>query len=357
MVAFDDVVAAFRRLPAQQLVVLGGPGAGKSVLALLLTLGLLADRRTGDPVPVLLSPGSWNPVREHVHQWIAAQLLENYPGLANTARYGDDATTSLVLQGMVVPVLDGLDEIPPGLHAVAVDAIDRVMTGRSPFVVTCRTDEYERVVSVTGAMLTRAVVMEIEPVDAEAAIAFLTARARTGEDRWTPVVEHLRQDPDGPLAQVLRTPLMVDLVRTTYRPPDTSPAELGDSARFGSVQAIEEHLLDGFVAAAYAHHPNPPAQLSRVRARKGYDPPQALGWLIFLAHHLHRRQARDVAWWHLEQAGPRHIAAHCLSLPIALLFAVTGWLAGGPITGLLFGLPLAVAGIDMAVPRSPQVRR
>jgi hypothetical protein len=41
-------------------VVLGEPAAGKSVVALLLTLGLLPD----EPVPVLLTVSSWNPHQE-----------------------------------------------------------------------------------------------------------------------------------------------------------------------------------------------------------------------------------------------------------------------------------------------------
>jgi len=56
-----EITAAFRGLPPRQLVVLGEPGAGKSVLAVLLTRGLLGERRPDDPVPVLLPVASWNP--------------------------------------------------------------------------------------------------------------------------------------------------------------------------------------------------------------------------------------------------------------------------------------------------------
>jgi hypothetical protein len=56
------VVAAFKQLPARQLVVLGEPGAGKTVLAMLFALDFLDARAPGEPVPVLLSISSWNPV-------------------------------------------------------------------------------------------------------------------------------------------------------------------------------------------------------------------------------------------------------------------------------------------------------
>src|ERR1022692_261512 len=50
-----QVVDMFWRLPNRQLVVLGAPGAGKSVLALLFTLQMLETRTEDAPVPLLLS--------------------------------------------------------------------------------------------------------------------------------------------------------------------------------------------------------------------------------------------------------------------------------------------------------------
>jgi len=49
----EEVVDEFVRLPRRRLVVIGEPGAGKSGVLLLLTLGLLERRTPVDPVPVL----------------------------------------------------------------------------------------------------------------------------------------------------------------------------------------------------------------------------------------------------------------------------------------------------------------
>jgi hypothetical protein len=126
------------------LVVLGEPGAGKTVLAMLFTLGLLADPEPNEPIPVLLPLSSWNPQREHLHTWLANKLLDDYPGLANTASYGPRAATRLIVGGRVLPVLDGLDETPPELHAAAINALDRAIAGGRPLMVTCRSTEYEK---------------------------------------------------------------------------------------------------------------------------------------------------------------------------------------------------------------------
>ncbi|MCF2528525.1 DNA/RNA helicase domain-containing protein [Yinghuangia soli] len=56
-------VAYYRRLRPGRLVVTGAPGAGKTVLALQLMLGLLEERRPEDPVPVRLPLASGNRIR------------------------------------------------------------------------------------------------------------------------------------------------------------------------------------------------------------------------------------------------------------------------------------------------------
>jgi hypothetical protein len=41
----SDLITAFRQLPKRQLVVLGEPGAGKTALAVLLTLGVRGQEK------------------------------------------------------------------------------------------------------------------------------------------------------------------------------------------------------------------------------------------------------------------------------------------------------------------------
>ncbi|QUQ63923.1 BTAD domain-containing putative transcriptional regulator [Kutzneria sp. CA-103260] len=349
-----DVVAKFRQVPSRQLVVLGEPGAGKSVLAILLTLGLLADRPPGEPVPVLLPLASWNPRREHLDTWLARRLVEEYPGLANTATYGPDAGLRLVLEGRVIPVLDGLDETPPGLHTAAIDALDQAVGAGRPLVVTCRGAEYELAVRAAGSFLTRAAVVEIEPVEIEDAVDFLTARRRSGETRWEPVVERLRREPTGALAQALRTPLMVDLARTAYANPTADPGELCDTARFPDRAAVERHLLDAYLPSVYARRPAPPARLDRPNQPRDYDPEQVERWLTFLARRLERERTRDLAWWRLDRAVPRLVVGLYLGLPPAVLFALTGWLAAGPLVAGIYGVSFAAAGcVTHSVGRRP----
>jgi hypothetical protein len=159
----SEVAEKFLQLPQRQLVVLGRPGAEKSALLLLLTLGLLDRRRPGNPVPVLLNLSSWQPNREHLDAWLARRLLEQYPALASRERYGADSALRLVSTDAVLPVLDGLDELPATHHAAAITALTDVMAGDRALVVACRPEEYQAAVTATGMTLGRAAVVELQP--------------------------------------------------------------------------------------------------------------------------------------------------------------------------------------------------
>ncbi|MGW3966004.1 BTAD domain-containing putative transcriptional regulator [Amycolatopsis sp. NPDC005003] len=329
----DDIAETFTALPVRQLVVLGEPGSGKSVLALMLTLELLRTRTPDAPVPVLLSLASWDPRREHLDRWLAARLADDHPALLNAREYGAGAPTRLVLGGHVVPVLDGLDEMPADLRVAALDALDQTMGAGRSLVLTCRSAEYEQVTRESGTVLAAATVVRLEPVDRREAVTYLSARH--GEERWLPVADRLRRDPDSALARVLRTPLMVDLARIGYDRPPADPAELLAAEDAGT---LEGRLLDSFVPNAYAQVPQPPGRNPKTSPSGHYTAEQATRWLGFLARHLERARSRDLAWWQLYRAVPAGTRSGLTGALIALFFIVTGWVDDGPALAAIYGL-------------------
>jgi hypothetical protein len=62
----DELTEVLARVPTGRLVVLGEPGAGKTMLMVRLVLDLLARRVGGGPVPFLASVASWNPAEQEL---------------------------------------------------------------------------------------------------------------------------------------------------------------------------------------------------------------------------------------------------------------------------------------------------
>jgi len=340
-----DLIVVFRGVPARRLVAVGAPGSGKTAAALLLTLDLLASCRPDEPVPVLLSVSSWDP-RERLESWLARRLAEEYPTLTDRRRYGEDALLRLVRAGRVLPVLDGLDEMPQRSRPAAITALNTATAGH-PIVVTCRDDAYAEAVATAGTPLDGAAVVRLEPITAAAAAAYLVTGQVDGVRRWANVVSELHEHPDGPLAQALSTPLMVYLARTVYAAPAMDPTDLADPIRFPSRTDIEAHLLDRYLPAIYTVSAIAPDPLL-VRATRRYDIEEARTWLTFLAVRLSDSAAGDLAWWRLPGCIARWrvlagVTTGCVAgLAAGLAAGVATTLVAGPGWGLVGGLAAAV---------------
>ena len=330
----DDIAGTYRRIPSGRLVVLGGAGAGKSVLALRFAGDILRGRAHGDPVPVLVSLGSWNPTTTSLRSWLTGMLLRDHPALARAVPGGTTLADALVSTGQVLPVLDGFDELAPGLRVAALRALNITSL---PFLLTSRGKEYEDAVADVD-VLTRAAVVELVALTPDDLIHYLprTARPTTGDNgrgasatAWDGVLRALRERPRSPanarLSQVLITPLMVSLARTVYSDAARDPAELLDADRFPTAPAIEAHLLDNFLPTVYRES----------AGRPRCDTDRVTEWLTYLADHLRRRDTTDLAWWHLVDAVRPAARVRTVAAACAVVATLVYWLLITPVTTLL----------------------
>ncbi len=361
-----DLVKVLTRVPTGRLVVLGEPGSGKSMLLVRLVLDLLAHRRHGDPVPVLVSLASWDPDREDLDLWLEQRLGIDYPWLGEPGRTGTKRGRELLDAGAIMLVLDGLDEIPDRVRGRAIARINNalglrpdlgmVLSSRSAsFAATVRPREGPEV-RVTGAAG-----VEIEPLALDVIASYLldSAGGPTNEARWREVFTALAAEHDlHPLSRLFTTPLMAYLARVVYNPsPDAAedvehhapgghPLELLDRSRFPTPTAIRAHLLDAFVPASYARHrTSAPAPAGPSGSRHGWTRGQAAHFLTFLAHDLEHRQqgTTDLRWWDLADAAPRMLVGAAIGLmavPAGVLMPFGAWLG----VGMLVGVTVAMIG-------------
>ncbi|MEV1007282.1 hypothetical protein [Streptomyces sp. NPDC049881] len=288
---------ALLALERRRLVVLGPPGSGKSTLAVLLTLDLAARRSRGEPVPVPvpLTLESFDPFREDFHRWVVRRVTEEYPGLP--AVEGAPPARRLVGEGLLLPVLDGLDELPEHRRADVVRAVDAALGPEHPVVLASRTEAYAAV-RASGAEITRAVTLHAQPVDLADATRYLVRSARSPvRDRWAWTAAALAAAPDGPVARTLTSPLMIWLARRAYETPPADPCDLL-TRRFPDVADVEHHLLDAVFAATFTERPQ---SLERLHAPGRWHPDRARHWLTALARHLDRRHTTELAWWRLHR--------------------------------------------------------
>ena len=119
----NELVEVLERVPTRRLIVLGAPGAGKTILMVRLVLDLLTRRKAGEPVPVMVALASWDPVSQDLRRWLTARLTVDYPALAAAAPITAGTQTraeALLAAGLIMPILDGLDEIPGSLRSLAL---------------------------------------------------------------------------------------------------------------------------------------------------------------------------------------------------------------------------------------------
>jgi hypothetical protein len=195
---FDSVADAFSLEPRYRRVVLDEAGAGKTVLVTELQRKLVEAPKPGDPVPVIVPAAAWRPDRQSLLDWLGERLAADY-GWLPVAH-----ARALVARGMVLPILDGLGEMPRSLRPVAIARINKHHMYR-PLVVTSHEEEYRTAARQNHAAVKGSVAVVMQPLLPEDTLSYLDP---TNSGGWADVLG----DTDahaGELARVLANPLML----------------------------------------------------------------------------------------------------------------------------------------------------
>ncbi|GAA4990123.1 hypothetical protein HD597_007971 [Nonomuraea thailandensis] len=301
-----DMASKFRALPSRRLVILGGPGTGKTTLAVQLLLELLRTREPGERVPVLVSAARWDErVHPRMQDWLASFLAMDYPALRAEA-LGPGIPEALAARGELLPVIDGLDELPERARTDMLRALNHSMCENDQLILTCRTEQFAESVDELGDVLTAAAVIEPQPMEPGAAADYLEAcLPPVPRPGWTQVLESLRTGAAPALARVTSTSLGLWLVRVTYIATRADPAPLLEYGR-GSAAELHDHLCDELIPALVSTRPPADGPAQPFRPQHAWTPEQVDRWLTYLCRELSVGEVdtRDLAWWHLARYTP-----------------------------------------------------
>lgn len=318
MLSLHTSIAQAYELAQQELLILGEPGAGKSTLLVELAHYLVerAEQDETRPLPILLPLSTWAVRRPPLDEWLSEELARLYD-------ISPRLSQQYIQAELVLPLLDGLDEMEEAARPGCVAAINTYHRNHlQPLVVCSRTGEYEAATRHERIALHTAVV--IQPFSYEEVDAHL-------EQLGKPLAglrAALRKNPV--LRELATTPLILQALTLTYH--GTSVRELSRKAA-----ELRKQIWDDYV-----QH-----MISRKGDAQRYPFPITNAWLHWLAQEM---RSHNQTIFSLEELQPdwlptrqrvayRGSVGLCYGLAFGLV--IFGIPAGMP-GGLHFGLVLGV---------------
>ncbi|MEU9253540.1 NACHT domain-containing protein [Streptomyces sp. NPDC048270] len=312
-----------------ELVVLGRPGMGKTTQLARLAHRLAEEALAGDDgrdparIPVYLRLDSYR--GEPIEEWLAA-AMSRFQGVSGVL------VRTWLDEHLLLPVLDGLDEVPEADRARCVRELLRLRELCPGMAVGCRTDEGDLRRLVRGLRALRYV--ELQPPTRQDVQAFLNADRAALAD----VHAALEENPD--LWPLLQSPMMLHVIRVAYanRSADDLRLEGGNAER-------RSRIFDAYLAQC----------LRRERPRPDEAPERTLTWLTWLARTLTARGEHvlyldrlDLSWLpRREGVLPRVVptvamAACALGIPVL-------WVAAADRAGVLHADAAGAAAVALAM--------
>jgi len=327
----------------RRLVISGDAGAGKTVLSLSLIYDLLkSDRDKEAPVPVRVDVASYDD-RPRWNEWLAGYLALQY-------RVDKYLADSLIGQGGILPIIDGLDEMdPPGETTRALALVDELNKEWPSVVLTCRSG-YENVMDRID-LATRVKVNQLTGVQ-EA--TYLKSHIRNNDhiERWNRLLSELGRRPDGKSAVEFSTPWRLTLVRTAVsdgvQPDQLLPGAADKGANYE--EYVNELLLGHYISGAVKlYEPGRHKNSHRVEQ-----------WLISIAGKLNRQSLPNQSttgirldtWW---RTGGQW-AMRILHVALAAVPALPWLLAGPSVTNMPFEIGIVLLAVAAFAALNPRPR-
>lgn len=332
--AFDELGKA--------LLILGAPGFGKTTLLLELTKDLLtlAERDANHPLPIVFNLSSWATNQSPLSAWLIDELYERYQVPRKHAQFWID-------NDLVIPLLDGLDEVASMHRNLCVEAINkfRMEHGLVPMAVCSRVADYQMLATklhFQGAVI-------VQPLTKQQTIHYLDKAGAALAGVRTALLE------DEILWELLDSPLMLSIATLAYK--GVSAAEI---AITGTLEERRKHLFTTYTDAMFKR---------RSKSLLLYPHQQTIHWLTWLASTMARHNQTvfylDLiqSRWLLSTWQQRLVNLGGGSLGTlfgAVVFVLWVSISGPPYYPIVFGLAAAVGslvgGVSWLLNKSKEIR-
>lgn len=316
------------------LLIVGNPGAGKTVLLLKLAVSLLdrIDLAKKDAFPVIFNLASWSTKYESFEEWLKVSLESGY-GLSK----GFAAT--LLHQERIIFLLDGLDELARNDDEIlaaetrgeCLQSLNQYLSRGKQVVICCRREEFVQIQKLVG---------HVAPVAVNVALCDLTkdqienalsaAEHRKNSQGRKPdahsarhILDFLQRERSKVLLDTLRTPFYFTTALEVFDKPI-----LDDNQIPNNTDDLKKYLLDKFVDTKLRpdRTPNP----------GNFKPEKTTKWLKALGRELEFTHAID---FELPSLQPDSLSRPWVYELLHGLVSVLGiLLCFGWIYGLTFGL-------------------
>lgn len=251
---------------ARTLLILGEPGAGKTITLLKLAQDLIARAKEDESlrVPVVFNLSSWG--SKHKQQTIADWLIDE---LYNTYKVSETLGKTLIKGQQLILLLDGLDEVEANRRKECIDAINQFMNdhGLTEVVVCSHIQEYK---ALSKTLKLRDAV-SIRPLTPEQISQYLD----TAGEQLEAVKTLLTRDPE--LQELAKSPLMLSVMTEAYK-----GKRIEDLPQAGSPEERREHLFDAYIKRMF----NQEKATKPSSYQSPYQNQQAKLWLTWLAQQM-----------------------------------------------------------------------
>jgi hypothetical protein len=294
------------------LLVLGSPGAGKTI-ALLQLAQRLIERTEKDlslPIPIVLNLHSWSRSQKSIIDWLIDELLEKY-------QVPRSLSENWIQQQQLILLLDGLDEVNEEYRNDCVRVLNDFIElfPQTNVAICCRVGDYEKLT----ARLQIATALCLQPLTSEQVYQFLDKIGGSLSGLKT----LLKTDTE--LEQFARTPLILTLMSVAYQ--GWSVEELITQLMVHPADR-NRHLFDTYIDRRLAQG-----------ATSEYPKVRVLCWLSYLANQM---QKDNRMIFSIEKMQPIWLQNRSEER----IYRIGAFI----LTGLIFGLiPGVIAGLNAAI--------